>query len=820
MLGNFSFGLYGKRDAIHFAWEFITKVLNIPVDRLRVTIFRDDDEAFRIWRNEVGVSEDRIIRNGMEDNYWSMGFGPGPCGPCSEIFYKMDQPDSDGDEWLEIWNLVFMQHCRDDSGNLQTLTGKSLVDTGMGLERISSVLQSVSNNFEIDLFSPLFTHLRTQFISPSDSESLKLNKERAMKVIMDHLRASIFLLLEGVVPSNISRGYILRRMIRRAVRFGHFLGYKRPFLASLVPFLIEGILGKNEFNQRNYFPEFTEKNLEIVEALLTYEESLFFRTIDVGMEKLSEYVAKHKSYKETFDSELVYQLYQSYGFPVDLTENILRERGLKIDLEQVEKIKLKYKEKSMSSWAESDQTKSNFVNFPPPSFIRKWEEEEIRPRFIGYEELGFSAHTKSPSEVVAATPTFKDENSKYFQWISIDPCPFYATSGGQMADSGFLKVVKGDQVVSYSVLEVIKPYEKGIALLIQLEKENDVIEEGTMVIPTIDEGKRNLTRNNHTATHLLQAGLRAVLQSGGKMGHEIRQAGSLVNSEKLRFDFTFPRCLQEDEIEKVEFWVNQAIGADISLEISDGLSKQEAVQSGALFLVNENYGDKVRVVKVPQFSSELCGGTHVTRTSQILCFKILSEKSVSSGVRRIEAITGKAAIEWLQNQSKVSQQLSKMFSIPNNSVSILNKVESLVAELSGFQKNHNPTQSVVLQKPSSAAWTGKLLISNIHCSISVWEILCTAKGDPDNTVLPLLRKEADCIAENMSEDLCLLVCGKTVVMKKSPRCGQMNLGAGEVFKLICQSSQILQGGGSKDMCVGKLHPNVNFSDIHSWFQKQ
>ncbi len=609
MLGNFSFGDYFKREAIVWAWEFVTGKdwLNIPTERLLVTVYADDDEAHAIWHDEVGLPPERIIRigdkpGGGSDNFWQMG-DTGPCGPCSEIFYDHGpeipggppgSPDEDGDRWVEIWNLVFMQYNRDADGQLHPLPAPS-VDTGMGLERVCAVMQGVHDNYHIDIFARLIAAVTEITGQPPRGSS--------HKVIADHIRATAFLINDGVVPSNEGRGYVLRRIMRRAIRYGYQLGLREPFFHRLVTPLAE-VMGEA-------YPELHDKAAYLAEVIEA-EERAFAETLDRGMKLLDEAIAQADG---EIDGDTVFRLYDTYGFPVDLTADIARERGLRIDEAGFER--------AMEAQRARARAASSFKADHGPDVAIDAESE-----FTGYE------HTQERARVIAilregasVDALAAGESGVVF----LDRTPFYAESGGQVGDTGILRSDAGEFRVDDT--QALKPGAPGHIGTLKLGE----LRVGDPVLAQIDVERRDAIRRNHSATHLLHAVLREVL------GSHVTQKGSLVAPDRLRFDFSHPKAVSAEQLAEVETRVNARILANV--EATARLcSYDEAIAGGAMALFGEKYGDTVRVMRFGDFSTELCGGVHVERTGDIGAFLILSEAGVAAGVRRIEAVTGLGAV--------------------------------------------------------------------------------------------------------------------------------------------------------------------------------
>ena len=625
MMGNFSFGDYFKRDAIHFAWEFLTSPewLNIPKDKLLATVYAEDDEAYNIWLNEIGMPAERIVRIGdnkgakyASDNFWQMG-DTGPCGPCSEIFYDHGEeiwggipgsPEEDGDRWIEIWNCVFMQFNRDEQGNMNPLP-KPSVDTGMGLERMAAVMQHVHSNYEIDLFQDLLKAVARETGAAFSME------EPSLKVIADHIRSCSFLIADGVLPSNEGRGYVLRRIIRRAVRHGYKLGQSKPFFHKLVADLVK--------EMGDAYPELKEKQVQIEEALKN-EESRFAQTLETGMALLENALAKGS---KKLDGEIIFKLYDTYGFPYDLTADICRERNIELD-------EAGFEREMDAQRARARAAQSFKANAQLP-----YEGQDTE--FKGYSER------QTESKVLAL---YKDGeqvnelNEGDEGAIVIDFTPFYAESGGQVGDVGY--IFAGENRFEVRDTQKIKAAVFG-QFGVQTSGRLKV---GDSVTAKVDDEIRNANMRNHSATHLMHKVLRDVL------GEHVEQKGSLVTAESTRFDISHPQAVTAEEIAEVERRVNEAILANVAVNAAI-MSMEDAQKTGAMMLFGEKYGDEVRVLQMGGFSTELCGGTHVSRTGDIGLFKIISEGGIAAGVRRIEAITGLNALKWAQEQERLVKDI-------------------------------------------------------------------------------------------------------------------------------------------------------------------
>lgn len=625
MMGNFSFGDYFKRDAIHFAWEFLTSPewLNIPKDKLLATVYAEDDEAYNIWLNEIGMPSERIVRIGdnkgakyASDNFWQMG-DTGPCGPCSEIFYDHGKeiwggipgsPEEDGDRWIEIWNCVFMQFNRDEQGNMNPLP-KPSVDTGMGLERMAAVMQHVHSNYEIDLFQDLLKAVARETGAPFSME------EPSLKVIADHIRSCSFLIADGVLPSNEGRGYVLRRIIRRAVRHGYKLGQSKPFFHKLVADLVQEMGGA--------YPELKEKQAQIEEALKN-EESRFAQTLETGMALLENALVKGG---KTLGGEIIFKLYDTYGFPYDLTADICRERNIEPD------------EAGFEREMEAQRARARAAQSFKANAQLPYDGQDTE--FKGYSER------QTESKVLAL---YKDGgqvvelNEGDSGAVVIDFTPFYAESGGQVGDVGY--IFAGENRFEVRDTQKIKAAVFG-QFGVQTSGRLKV---GDSVTAKVDDEIRNANMRNHSATHLMHKALRDVL------GGHVEQKGSLVTAESTRFDISHPQAVTAEEIAEVERRVNEAILANVAVNAAI-MSMEDAQKTDAMMLFGEKYGDEVRVLQMGGFSTELCGGTHVSRTGDIGLFKIISEGGIAAGVRRIEAITGLNALKWAQEQERLVKDI-------------------------------------------------------------------------------------------------------------------------------------------------------------------
>lgn len=636
MLGNFSFGEYFKKEAIAYAWEFITCVLKLPKEKLYVSIYEKDDEAYELWQEHI--SKERIYRFGQKDNFWQMG-ETGPCGPCSEIYYdqgsehfnsEQDYMGGDGDRFLEIWNLVFMQYERDKNGELKPLP-KPSIDTGMGLERVIAIMEGKFSNYDTELFMPLINEVAKLCNKPYE-----YNKGASYRVISDHIRSVSFLLAQGLNFDKEGRGYVLRRILRRAVRHGYLLGIKEPFMYKLVDVLCE-IMG--------YHYEYLNEKKAYIKELIKIEEERFLSTITAGLELFN---AELKNTKDIFSGDVAFKLYDTYGFPLDLTADMLREKGLSVDSARFDELMQEQKMRAKASWKGSgDEVKED-------GDFKVLLEEFGKNEFIGYDRLECEAKILALlDENYKRVGELKDNQTGF---VMLDKTPFYANSGGQIGDKG---IIEGNEV-----LDTRKYFELNLSKIIA----KNAIKSGEIVKCKVSSLRLQI-RRHHSATHLLHYALREIL------GSHIAQAGSSVEADKLRFDFSHPKALSADELTKIENLVNDLIqaGAEAKTEI---LNIDEAKKSGAIALFGEKYGDKVRVLSLGP-SKELCGGTHVSNLSEIGCFFITRESGVSAGIRRIEAVCAGAGVKYgLHYRAQINELVEEL-----KNADLLNAVKKLKAEL-------------------------------------------------------------------------------------------------------------------------------------------
>ncbi len=774
MLGNFSFGDYFKREAIHFAWEFLTDRLNLPAEKLWVTVYRDDDEAAQIWADEIGVPAEKIIRCGEKDNFWSMG-ETGPCGPCSEIFYDHGEEvpggppgseDEDGDRYVEIWNLVFMQYDRDAEGQLNPLP-KPSVDTGMGLERIAAVQQHVKSNYDIDLFQNLIgaTAKRLQIKNLSDP---------SLRVISDHIRSCGFLIVDGVVPANEGRGYVLRRIIRRALRHGHKLGSREPFFHQLVAPLVA--------EMGEAYPELA-KAQEMIEKVLLQEERRFAETLDQGMAILQQEMQQLQG--DTLSGELVFKLYDTYGFPLDLTADVAREHQLKLDNRGFER--------AMEAQRTRARAASRFT-------VPKAESLQLDAcsEFNGYDHTEY----KSPIEsIVSADAQVEELQVGESGLIVLKQTPFYAESGGQVGDVGRLHSQFGEFVVQDT-------QKLGDAIIHLGSVEKGVMRVGDKAIASVDTDTRARVSLNHSATHLLHAALRRVL------GGHVTQKGSLVDGEKLRFDFAHFEAMTADQLQQVTSLVNAEIRHNHPIQ-TRLMSIDDATEAGAMALFGEKYGDEVRVLSMGDFSIELCGGIHAARTGDIGLFVITLESGIAAGVRRIEAITGEAAIEYVQQANQTIAQMREL--LRGNQQDLPLKVQQL------NEKNKSLEKEIAKLKGQLAAAKGSDLTSEAQQVAGVQVLAKQLEGaDPK-----ALREMVDQLKNKLKSGVVILACvtadNKVSLVAGVTQDLTAQVKAGDLVKMVAQSVGG-KGGGRADMAQGGGTDPTGLQDVlaqvPSWVQAQ
>lgn len=770
MLGNFSFGDYFKKEAIEFAWNFLTKEIGLPKEKLLVTVYSEDDEAFDIWENHIGVPKEKIIRISTSDNFWSMG-NTGPCGPCSEIFYDHGAhiwggppgtPEEDGDRFIEIWNLVFMQFNKQADGTMEPLP-KPSIDTGMGLERISAILQNVHSNYEIDLFQNLIKSAAS-IVGSEDLEN------KSLRVIADHIRSCSFLICDGVMPSNEGRGYVLRRIIRRAVRHGYQLGANDIFFYKLVASLAK--------EMGEAYPELVDQ-LPVIEKVLRVEEEQFSKTLARGMAILNDTLETLEG--DTVPGDVVFKLYDTYGFPTDLTNDVAREHDLKIDEEGFEA--------AMQAQRARAQQASNFgADYNSKLAI------DHTTSFTGYTDVEGQANVV---ELIADNAFVEKLEDGQEGVVVLDSTPFYAESGGQAGDKGVLRVANGEFIVTDTQKMGNAFAHKGIA--------KGSVSKGDTATAAIDAANREAIKKNHSATHLLHAALREIL------GEHVTQKGSLVEAPRMRFDFSHFEAVTAEQLAEIERRVNQEIRANHTLA-TELMDLDEAKASGAMALFGEKYDEKVRVVTMGPFSVELCGGTHVTRTGDIGLFKITSEAGIASGVRRIEAVTGEHALEVVQTQQVTLSSLSAL--LKTDSQNVLDRVVSLQNQTKELEKALNSA------KQKLASQQGADMLSNAVEINGVKVLIANLEGVEAKS----LRSMMDDIKNRIGEGIVVLgvandakvnlIAGVTKNLTSKVKAGELvNFVASQVGGKGGGRPDMAQAGGDQPENLGQALDSVN-----AWLQ--
>jgi len=764
MLGNFSFGDYFKRDAISFAWELLTEVYRLPKEKLWATVYEDDDEAAALWTELTGIPAARVVRLGAKDNFWQMG-DTGPCGPCSEILIDQGseigcgRPDCavgcDCDRYLEIWNLVFMQFDRDKEGKLNPLP-KPSIDTGMGLERLSSVLQGKHNNFDTDLFAPIISSICSYSGKTYHTDRVT---DTAIRVIADHIRSITFLLAEGLIPSNEGRGYVLRRIIRRASRYAKMLGVDGPVLYKLCESVSEAM--------SDAYPEVGEEK-DRVSGMLRLEEDRFIRTLEQGLSLLSGIIRDLlDAGKKTVGGEDLFRLYDTFGFPIDIARDVAHENGLGIDEAGFHKEMTAQKTRARASWSAGEAAAA--------PVYKELLHEYLKPRFTGYDEM------ESKAVVLALV-----KNGQQVEELGagetgealLDVTPFYAESGGQVGDSG-LFIADGMKAL---VLDTIKPIE-GLYIH-KIEVRKGVLKKGAAISGAVDRENRLATMRNHTSTHLIHVALRDLL------GGHIKQAGSLVSPKRMRFDFNHFNALDRETIEAVEDRVNSHILDNIKVN-TEVMETAKALESGVTALFGEKYGDEVRVVMVPGVSSELCGGTHVSATGDIGSFKIISEGSVASGIRRIEAITGKGVFRYFRDEEK---ELGRVCDLLKTTENPSEKLSRLMAEMKELER------SLEKFKGLSAAENSAKIVENagVIKGIKVIATRVENVGPKD------LRTLADNVRDAMGSGILLIASvqdGQAAMVAMVTKDLTDKYSAGALLQKVAAAAGG-RGGGKPDLAQG------------------
>ncbi len=769
MLGNFSFGDYFKNDAIRFAWEFLTLELGLPKEKLLVTVYAEDDEAYGIWQNEIGLPEDKIIRIATSDNFWSMG-DTGPCGPCSEIFYDHGEhiwggppgsPEEDGDRFIEIWNLVFMQFNRSADGTMAPLP-KPSIDTGMGLERISAILQDVHSNYEIDIFQALIK-AAANVVGTTDLE------DKSLRVIADHIRSCAFLIADGVMPSNEGRGYVLRRIIRRAVRHGYKLGADDIFFYKLVSAL--------NTQMGEAYPELAAQQ-PVIEKVLRVEEEQFAKTLDRGMQILNAELADLEG--SVIPGQTVFKLYDTYGFPADLTADVAREQNFTIDEDGFAK--------AMQEQRERAQSASNFgADYNELLSISHQTE------FTGYDKTVSDA---TVLELIVDNQSVESVTAGQTALVILDKTAFYAESGGQVGDSGDLLSTSGD------VLFVVQDTQKVSNAFGHQGVAQQSLKVGDVVNTAIDTSRRQAIKLNHSATHLLHAALRSLL------GEHVQQKGSLVDHEKLRFDFAHFESITNEQLVEIESMVNAQIRQNHTLQ-TQLMDLEAAKAAGAMALFGEKYDDQVRVVSMGTFSTELCGGTHVSATGDIGLFKITSESGIASGVRRIEAVTGEIALRAIQEQQASLQSVAAV--LKSDLAGIVSKAQ---LQQDSFKKLE---KELIQLKQKLASSQGNDLLSKVK-KVGDYNLLV---ANLSGVEAKALRGMLDELKQNLSSGFIVLGV---------PGDGKVNLIAGVTSDLVnvVKAGELVnfvamqvggKGGGRPDMAqAGGTQPEHLDKALDSVYQ--
>ena len=757
MLGNFSFGDYFKRDAIHYAWEYLTQVLKMPADKLWVTVYETDDEAYDIWVKEIGVPKDRVTRigddpGGGSDNFWQMG-DTGPCGPCTEVFYDHGpsvwggppgSPEADGDRYIEIWNLVFMQYDRDSEGNLNPLP-KPSVDTGMGLERLAAVLQGVHSNYEIDLFQNLLDAVG-RIMGSEDTHS------PSYKVIADHIRSCSFLITDGVMPANEGRGYVLRRIIRRAARHGHKLGMTDPFFHRLVEPLVR--------EMGEAYPELAKARTQ-VERVLLQEEERFRETLEHGLKHLEEGLEKISD--KTIPGGLIFKLYDTYGFPVDLTGDIAREKGLELDMAgfEYEMDQQRDRARAASSFRMSDV-----------GAVAKGVSDS---RFVGYEHIEEQARVLRLAGSDGKPVESLNDSSEGS--VLLDVTPFYGESGGQVGDTGFIEGPDGLFQVNDTVKQGGVFIHRGTML-------RGTLTTDASVTARVDGERRRAVVLNHSATHLLHAALREVL------GEHVQQKGSLVAPDRLRFDFSHFEPVSSEQLVRIERMVNHAIRANAAAEARI-MPIKEAMEAGAMALFGEKYGEEVRVLSLGDFSVELCGGIHVQRTGDIGVFKVISEGGVASGIRRIEAVTGENALNYLDDTENQLDEAARM--LRAGRTDLTEKIQQVLDRNRGLEKELEAMKAKLASQAGSSLTDQAVDVSGVKVLAARMD-----EADPKS-----LRETVDQLKNKLGEAIIVLATardGKVSLVAGVTASHSSTIKAGELVNQVAQQVGG-KGGGRPDMAM-------------------
>ncbi|MBN2373220.1 alanine--tRNA ligase [bacterium] len=784
MLGNFSFGDYFKEEAIQMGWEFLTKEVGLPKEKLWVTVFHEDEEAARIWQKQTGILSSRIVKMGEKDNFWSMG-DTGPCGPCSEIVIDQGPELSCGnpgckvgcdcDRYLEIWNLVFMQYERHGDGKITPLP-KPSIDTGMGLERVAAVLQGGKSNYETDLFMPIIKAIEKN-TGQRYGHDHKTNV--SFQVISDHIRAITFLLADGVLPSNEGRGYVLRRIIRRAARHGKLIHIERPFLCELIT-TVSGVM-------KAAYPEI-EEHIAYISTITGQEEERFQYALDRGLGMLYEMTGSAKKRGETMISgKEIFRLYDTYGFPLDLTQEILSEQGLGFDQNGFENAMENQKEQARKHWQGSGEKEVKEI-------YRQLASELPATKFLGYDESEGSSIVMA---IISGQERIDEAREGQEVEVILDQTPFYAEKGGQIGDKG---VIKGGNMTG----DVINTLSHADITLHKVRINRGTIRSGDQVYVKVNKERLEAISLNHTATHLLHSALRDVL------GDHVRQAGSLVAEDRLRFDFTHFSPLAQKEIRRVEEIVNDQIRADTPVSKKE-MALKEAIAMGAMALFGEKYQDRVRVIQISNFSTELCGGTHCQSTGQIGMFIILSESGIAAGVRRIEAITGKAAFSYVQGLRKKIAAIADM--LKTSEAELEGRIEGIIGQVRDLEKNIKGLKTRMAQSDIGPILDQAKEIGGIR--------LLTHRLSAPDMDMDGLRNMADMLSERLGSGVIVLAAdinGKANLLVKISKDLTKRVSAVDLIRRIAVHVGG-SGGGRPDMAqAGGNRPDGIDKALRSAFE--
>jgi alanyl-tRNA synthetase len=771
MLGNFSFGDYFKKEAIEYAWEFLTEVMELPKEQLWVSVYKEDDEAYALWQQVAKMPTDRIVRLGEKDNFWSMG-DTGPCGPCSEVYIDRGEEYScnhkeckigkcDCDRWRELWNLVFMQFNRDEDGLLKPLPNPS-IDTGMGLERIATVVQNVYSNYDTDLLRPIIAFVESMTGKKYDGD----DRGFPFRVIADHSRAVAFLISDGILPGNEGRSYVLRRILRRAVRYGKELGLDKPFLYKTVPEIASLM--------QDAYPEL-KKNMGYIQKVVHLEEERFHATINDGLKMLYEGVDTLKQQpQKVIPGEMAFMLYDTYGFPLDLTRDVAKENGFDVDIKVFEELMSKQRQKAKSARKESYEIDELFQILSPL----------LPTEFLGYDRFD----SEGKIQIIlnkSLVPIEKSSESSAQLILVMDKTPFYAEAGGQVGDKG---VIKSDNF-EFIVDNTLKTPDGKIYHLGRLA--DGFVQVKDKVVSRVDAARRMSISRNHSSTHLLHKALKDVL------GEHVNQAGSLVDENRLRFDFTHFTAMTQEEIKEAEDSVNEAIWRNLPVEVLE-ITVQEAQESGAVALFGEKYGEKVRMVLMGDYSKELCGGTHVKSTSEIGLFKIISESSIGSGLRRIEAVTGKNLLNYLEDIIKNINRAAGLLKVSPNEM--YGKIEEILENIRDKEREIASLRQHAINAQIEEILKKMTTINGINVISSKAEI----KEIDD------LRKMSDALREKIISGIIVLggISGDKVNFVAAVTDDMVLKGfhAGKIVKQVAQTAGGGGGGRSDFAQAGGKYP--------------